>query len=122
MEEPKINQFSSDQVLLAIERTKLANERTFLSWIRTGLSCVGGGVAFIKLINFKSDAHIITAKISGQMLILTGIIFLLFSLINYRNLNNQLLKIPGVKETSNYVITASVCILISLSIVFLLII
>lgn len=119
MEEPKINLFSSDQGLLAVERTKLANERTFLSWIRTGLSCVGGGVAFIKLINFKSDAHIIAAKISGQMLIITGIIFLLFSLINYRNLNNRLLKIPGVKETSTYVITASVCVLITLSIVFL---
>lgn len=34
----------------AEQRTLLAEERTFLSWIRTGIACIGGGVAFERLL------------------------------------------------------------------------
>lgn len=118
----KNNLLANDQRLLALERTKLANERTFLSWVRTGLSCVGGGIAIIKFINFNAEVHRTAAKISGDILIVTGIIFLIFSLINYKNLKNHLPEIEGFKETSTALITASVYLLTIVSIVFLFII
>lgn len=116
------NYFATDTTLLAQMRTKLATERTFLSWIRTGLACVAGGIGIIKFINFHEDNHQLAAKISGNFLILIGIIFFIFSLINYLNIKHILPDIAGFKETSTTIVTLAVLILILLSFVFLFII
>lgn len=103
--EKELDLLTDKQLLLALERTRLSNERTFLAWIRTSIACIGGGVAIIRLINFNTEPHKIIAQISGDGLIVIGILFLIFSLINYRNLKNQIPEIPGYTGSSSIFVT-----------------
>ncbi len=118
----KIDFLADKQILLALERTRLSNERTFLSWVRTAIACIGGGVAIIRLINFNEESHRVVAQISGDVLIGIGILFLVFSLINYRQLKNQTSYLPGYKEPTSYFITAAALALIVLAVALILII
>lgn len=110
------------QILLALERTRLSNERTFLAWIRTGIACIGGGVAIIRFINFSNESHKFIAQTSGDILIVIGILFLLFSLINYRHLKAQLPVLPEYKETTPFFVTAAAIVLIIMATALLIII
>lgn len=119
-EEKKIT--TDTQVLLALERTRLSNERTFLSWIRTAIACIGGGVAIIRLINFNEESHKLVAQIAGDSLIGIGILFLVFSLFNFRQLNHQIPNLSKDVEPTSYIITLSAIVLILLAIALILII
>lgn len=118
----KFDFLENKQILLALERTRLSNERTFLSWIRTAIACIGSGIAIIRFISFNNESHRFIAKASGDVLIVIGALFLLFSLINYRQLKTQLPALPGYKETTPYFITLAAVVLILMSIAFLFII
>lgn len=118
----EIDYLTDKQVLLALERTRLSNERTFLAWLRTAIACIGGGVAIIRLINFNEESHRVVAQISGDILIGIGILFLVFSLINYRQLKNQIPYFPGYKEPTSYFITAAAIALIALAIALIIIV
>lgn len=63
---------------LAQERTLLAGERTFSAWLRTTLASMAGGIAILRLINFKTDTHRIVAHIIGEILILWGCIVIFY--------------------------------------------
>ncbi|HRD56258.1 MAG TPA: DUF202 domain-containing protein [Parachlamydiaceae bacterium] len=121
LEENKILQ-EDKQILLALERTRLSNERTFLSWIRTAIACIGGGVAIIRLINFNQESHKLVAQIAGDILIGIGILFLVFSLINFKQLNHQIPNVSKDLESTSYIITISAIVLIILAIALILII
>jgi putative membrane protein len=111
---------ANERTSLALERTKLANERTFLSWIRTSLACIGGGIAIVRFIEFRLESHQVIAQISGDILILIGIVFLILSLMNYRKIKTRF----GVYKSATLtnVLTVSVIILILISTVLLIII
>lgn len=70
---------------LAVQRNQLAAERTFLSWIRTGIACIGGGVAFERILAFEAPVNKVLAYIVGILLILLGMAIFLISYIEYEN-------------------------------------
>lgn len=74
----------NEQLVLAVERTRLAAERTLLSWIRTGLAGLGGGVAVVRLITYQTDIHRWIAYGVGQSLILWSALIFIYALISYR--------------------------------------
>ncbi|MGE5682796.1 MAG: DUF202 domain-containing protein [Bacillota bacterium] len=70
---------------LARIRTILAIERTFAAWIRTGLAGIGGGLAMVKLVTFKTETHQVFSRVIGILLIIWGITIIISGLINYKN-------------------------------------
>lgn len=74
---------STQRTLLAVQRNQLATERTFLSWIRTGIACIGGGVAFERILAFESPINKLLAYVVGVLLILLGMGIFLISYIEY---------------------------------------
>lgn len=74
---------SNQRTLLAVQRNQLATERTFLSWIRTGIACIGGGVAFERILAFESPINKVLAYLVGIFLILLGMGIFLVSYIEY---------------------------------------
>lgn len=73
------------QEQLARIRTLLAVERTFAAWIRTGLAGIGGGLAIVKLVTFRTLTHQIFSRIIGILLVVWGITIIVWGLINYKN-------------------------------------
>jgi putative membrane protein len=72
------------------EKTLLAAERTFSAWIRTGLAGMAGGLAILRLIEFKTPIHQLLAHIIGEVLILWGGAIFIFAALDYRKLLIQL--------------------------------
>jgi uncharacterized membrane protein YidH (DUF202 family) len=85
--------------VLAEERTLLAAERTFSSWLRTALAAMAGGLAILRLINFKSDLHRIIGHIIGEMLILWGCAVIIFASIDYKKIHNTLTIAKNYKSS-----------------------
>lgn len=75
--------------ILAEERTLLASERTFSAWIRTALAAMGGGLAILRLITFKSETHKIIAHVMGETLILWGCLLIILSAIDYKKMQDR---------------------------------
>lgn len=73
-----------DKLQLDLEKTQLAVERTFLASIRTGLTALGLGIAISKLLVFESATKENMGYWGGQLLVLWGIGWLIFSLVSYR--------------------------------------
>lgn len=73
-----------DSDKLASKRTLLAADRTFSAWIRTGLAGVGGGLAFVRILIFKSYAHQVVAHVVGALLMLWGASVFIYAIIDYR--------------------------------------
>ncbi len=71
------------RTLLAVQRNQLAAERTFLSWVRTGIACIGGGVAFERILAFETPINQILAYVVGILLILLGMGIFLRANIEY---------------------------------------
>ena len=74
---------SSQRTLLAVQRNQLATERTFLSWIRTGIACIGGGVAFERILAFETPINKFLAYLVGIFLIFLGMGIFLISYMEY---------------------------------------
>jgi putative membrane protein len=74
---------AQERTYLAKDRTRLASERTYLSWLRTGLASVGGGIAIIRLLSFRSEEHQLTAQMMGVLLVLIGISMFILSSVDY---------------------------------------
>ena len=85
--------------LLAEERPLLAAERTFSAWLRTALAAMAGGVAILRLINFKTEFHTIIAHIIGETLILWGCLLIIFSVIDYKKTRNKLINAKNYKSS-----------------------
>lgn len=122
IDEEEQDYIEDKQILLAMERTRMSNERTFLSWVRTAIACIGGGVAIIRLINFNTETHKFVAQVSGDSLIFIGILFLIFSLINFKQVKHQLPPVKGFKEPTSFFITSAAVMLIILGLALLVII
>jgi len=83
------NQQRTD-TLLSEERTLLAAERTFSAWLRTALAAMAGGLAILRFVIFKTEAHRIAAHIAGQILILWGCLIIVLASIDYKNMQRAL--------------------------------
>lgn len=70
---------SEQRTLLAVQRNQLAAERTFLSWVRTGIACIGGGVAFERILAFEAPINKALAYFVGILLIILGMVIFLIS-------------------------------------------
>lgn len=86
------------RTLLAVERNHLAAERTFLSWIRTGLAGVGGGFALIRVFEFNTYYHQLTAYVVGLMLLLWGISLFVIAFSEYEKSYARLKQIDPSLE------------------------
>jgi putative membrane protein len=86
-------------IVLAEERTLLAAERTFSAWLRTALSAMAGGLAIIRLINFKSELHRIIAHIMGETLILWGCMVIVLAAIDYKKIHRILIRAKNYKSS-----------------------
>jgi putative membrane protein len=74
---------SAQRTLFAVQRNQLAAERTFLSWIRTGIACIGGGVAFERILAFEAPINKLLAYLVGILLIILGMGIFLISYMDY---------------------------------------
>lgn len=68
---------------LAKDRNRLASERTYLAWLRTGLASVGGGIAVMRFLTFRTVEHQLTAQLMGVLLVLVGICMFILSSVDY---------------------------------------
>ena len=84
---------------LAEERTLLAAERTFSAWLRTALAAMAGGLAILRLISFKSEAHRIIAHIIGETLIIWGCVIIILSSIDYKKMRDILMIAKNYKSS-----------------------
>ncbi len=84
---------------LSQERTLLASERTFSAWLRTALAAMGGGIAILRLISFKTDIHRIIAHIIGETLILWGCLIIVLASIDYKKIRNKLTLAKNYKSS-----------------------
>ncbi len=96
---------------LADERTLLAAERTFSAWIRTGLAGIGGGLAVVRLITFRSTAHQLAAHIIGALLILWGASIFVFAFLGYRR-TWQTLESKGIVTHSAWILILVTAVLV----------
>jgi putative membrane protein len=71
---------------LALERTRLANERTLFAYIRTSLYLILGGIAFLQLEGFDK------IKWLGYTSLILSILFFIFGIFRYYQLNKKLRK------------------------------
>lgn len=85
--------------LLAKERTLLAAERTFFAWLRTALSAMAGGLAILRLIDFRTASHKLIAHIIGETLILWGCALIIMSTIDYKRSYDRLAAAHNSKNT-----------------------
>lgn len=85
--------------MLSEERTLLASERTFSAWLRTALAAMGGGIAILRLITFKSDLHRIIAHIIGETLILWGCLIIVLSSMDYKKIRDTLTVAKSYKSS-----------------------
>lgn len=69
---------------LAMERTTLANERTLLSYLRSSLYLLIGGVALLKLEDFK-NLHFV-----GYFALVLASVFVIVGFYRYQKLRNRL--------------------------------
>ncbi len=104
---------AEERTFLAIERSQLAYERTFLSWLRTGLGCVGGGIAFVRLLAFRSTGHQISAQVIGSVLILLGITIFIFSQLSYK----KRIRLLGIEREEESSLPVVVCITFALVVI-----
>lgn len=84
---------------LAEERTLLAAERTFSAWLRTALAAMAGGLAILRLIDFKSELHRTIAHIIGETLILWGCALVILASIDYKKIHNKLIMAKNYKSS-----------------------
>ena len=84
---------------LAEERTLLAAERTFSAWLRTALAAMAGGIAILRLIAFKTEAHQIIGHIIGETLILWACGLVIFSSIDYKKTSGKLTVAKNSKSS-----------------------
>src|SRR5665647_110451 len=84
---------------LAEERTLLASERTFSAWLRTALAAMAGGLAILRLIDFKSELHRMIAHIIGETLILWGCALIILASIDYKKIHTQLIIAKNYKSS-----------------------
>lgn len=78
------------------ENIKELAEQTFLLWAQIGLLLISVGFACVGLISFIHAHHLkpilnILVRVIGNLFVITGFIFIFFSLVQYRNK----LKNPG---------------------------
>lgn len=85
---------------LAEERTLLALERTFSAWLRTALAAMGGGLAILRLVSFKSETHRIIGHIIGETLILWGCLLIVLSAADYKKMCTKLAEAKNYKKSS----------------------
>jgi putative membrane protein len=83
----------------AEEQTLLAAERTFSAWLRTALAAMAGGLAILRLITFKSEAHKIVAYIIGETLIVWGCVIIVLSAIDYKKMRTLLIVAKNYKNS-----------------------
>lgn len=98
------------QILLAIERTRLAAERTISAWMRTGLACVGAGYALIKFNILQTGQNIGFAKGLGALLLINGILIFIFALKNFKSSSKRFSN--GFTPSSDRWILTSIFILV----------
>ncbi len=71
---------------LALERTSLANERTLFAYVRVSLYLIIGGIAFLKLDDFKTMIWL------GYVCFAFSVFLLIFGFIRYNALRRRLSK------------------------------
>jgi len=103
---------------LASERTLLAAERTFSSWIRTGLAGVGGGLAVVRLLIFKSYEHQVMAHVIGALLVIWGASIFIYAIIDYRRTCARLMQAGPSKNSLRAFLLMTAVLLIVAALVF----
>lgn len=85
---------------LAEERTLLAAERTYSAWLRTAIAAMAGGLAILRLINFKTDIHRIIAHIIGEILMVWGFAVVVLSSVDYKKIQSKLTGAKNYKSST----------------------
>jgi putative membrane protein len=99
---------------LAVDRTWLAHERTLMAWIRTATSLISFGFTIYKFFEFEAGkgGHLAHALLSPRhfaiLMIATGLIALLLSVIAHRQSMKQLQEEFGTTRRSVSGIVAGV--------------
>lgn len=119
------------QVMLAVERTKLAVKRTHLSWIRTMFTLMTSGIAIDKGLEFIHDRRLLknatvleSGHIIGIFMTATGVLLLLFETIQFVKRNRYLAGMENSTFSvfSMYVILSAAVMFIGLTLIFLMLI
>jgi uncharacterized membrane protein YidH (DUF202 family) len=71
----------------SIARDNLANERTFLSWIRTSFTLIALGIVIL-----RTDVDNLINKIISLCVTATALLFLIFGIYRYFNVNYWIYK------------------------------
>jgi len=99
---------------LAVDRTWLAHERTLMAWIRTATSLISFGFTIYKFFQFEAGkagalAHtVVSPRQFAILMIATGLIALLLSVIDHRQSMKQLREEFGTTRRSVAGIVAGV--------------
>jgi putative membrane protein len=99
---------------LAVDRTWLAHERTLMAWIRTATSLISFGFTIYKFFQFEAGknaaaAHaLVSPRQFAILMIATGLIALLLSVIDHRQSMKQLHEEFGTTRRSVSGIVAGV--------------
>lgn len=88
-------QLARERTKMSVERTQLAAERTFSAWVRMGLAGMGGGIALIRLLEFRTPNHALLAFIIGLLLMVWGMAIFLIALVSYLRHTKSLESVKG---------------------------
>lgn len=106
---------------LAVDRTWLAHERTLMAWIRTATSLISFGFTIYKFFAFESGkngpvAHaLVSPRQFAILMIATGLIALLLSVIDHRQSMKLLREEFGTTRRSVAGVVAGVVAIMGLS-------
>ena len=103
---------------LATERTLLAAERTFSAWIRTGLAALGGGLAIVRALVFKSDTHQVVAHVIGGLLVIWGASIFVYAIFSYHRTCTRLSQKGLLKNSLGAMLLMTTILLIIAALVF----
>ncbi|MBK8983661.1 MAG: DUF202 domain-containing protein [Ignavibacteria bacterium] len=89
--EKSANELAADRTDLAYERTALANDRTLMAWVRTATSLISFGFTIYKFFQelvksqqIEMSQRLLTPRIVGMILIVTGFLGLFLGFLQYR--------------------------------------
>lgn len=113
---------AKERTQLASERNRLAAERTLSAWLRTGLAGVGGGLAIIKFVFFKSPEKLQISYYSGIALVVWGIAVILYALLSYFRIIGRLTRIHAdISGKVGLTLLVFILIILSLSLLYIVI-